>query len=104
MRTRLVCDYFIYIAVRLVVAVVQALPIETCQRIARLIALAEPPRVIGLMPGSEDCSAALGPDPDGGGPTVFAARPAAAAARRGLLLPSGQPISGRRGRQEPVEW
>ncbi len=38
MRLRSACDYLVYVMVRLVVCVAQALPIETCQRVAQFVA------------------------------------------------------------------
>lgn len=58
---------------------------ETPAALPALPALAAVPRVIGLMLGSEDYSAALGIDPEGGGLATLAAHVAAAAATRGLL-------------------
>ncbi len=58
---------------------------ETPAALTALPTLAGVPQVIGLMLGSEDYSATLGIDPDGGGLTVLAAHLAAAAASRGLL-------------------
>lgn len=58
---------------------------ETPAALFALPALTEAPQVVGLMLGSEDYSAALGIDPEGGGLDPLAAAIAAAAARRGLM-------------------
>lgn len=59
--------------------------IETPLGVERLAAIADTSRLCGLMLGSEDLSAALGVNPDGGALTLPAAQLAIAAAARGLL-------------------
>lgn len=59
--------------------------IETPRAVFSLSGLDVVPQLVGLMLGSEDYSAALGIDPDGGGLDTLAANIAAAAAVRGLM-------------------
>lgn len=59
--------------------------VETPSAAFSVSRLDEVPQLVGLMLGSEDYSAALGIDPDGGGLDTLAANIAAAAAVRGLM-------------------
>ena len=66
--------------------------VESPAGLQRLTEIAAVPQVVALMLGSEDCSAALGVDPDRGALDLIAAQLAVAAAPRGLI-PIGFPGS-----------